>query len=438
MNKTILDEMYSIPCEIDELIYFPLYRIAFKANPEAISLLKKRIIDEVDIDSIDKIDNIINKLSSITPRKLSIDGKEKLELNNANLIILPNHKCNFNCSYCYSAKGHSNEEISPNQLKAGINHLIETAKKNNLTHVSISFLGGGEPLLSWYLITWSYDYACALLEQSNMKISYSITTNGSLLDLTKLEWIEKNSIRLNISFDILPDIQNMQRGQFDTVSANIKKIEKYNIDFSIRSTITCNNIHRMEEMVKVAHNEYPRLKKIHFEPVSDTLDSPNFYSDFIKYFFRAKQEAEKCNIELVCSILKSFYSIKKRFCGGEFCLTPNGDLSICHRISSKKDDNFEFFRYGAVNKDEVHVDFEKLNLLLNKNVFYYNECKKCFAKWHCAGGCLFQRNMYSKLQFKDNCSFIRKFIQLMILEKVSEEEYKNEIYSNKSINLLSM
>ena len=433
----VSNEMLVTTCGKIQLVYFPFYRIAFEANSKAIDMLKEIVIEKKDKkiieENISALDEILKQLANKKP--YSFPTLSNKSLNFRSLIILPNYKCNFSCSYCYSSKGRSNKEISLENLKIGLDHFIKITKQNALKEIRVSFLGGGEPILSWDALVWSYEYLYKSLSENNLKILFSITTNGSLLNDDYIQWIVQHNVHINVSFEILSDIQNIQRGQFDKVAQNIKKMLKAGVNISIRSTITENNVLKMVEMVRNVLMHYPTIKKLHFEPVTQELDSSIYYSNFIKYFFRARQLASENGIKLICSLTKSFSSLRKRFCGGELCLTPDGLYTICHRSSSPMDKNFNSFVYGKIVDNQVQIDNLKVASILKKNIFDYSECNQCIAKWHCAGGCLYQRINYDKIQMQNNCNFFKSTISLLLLEKINKTEFDKIINSNQIINL---
>jgi hypothetical protein len=90
------------------------------------------------------------------------------------LSILPNQKCNFSCSYCYSAKGRSDSELSPEALRAMLRYFIDPARIEPC-ELNILIAGGGEPMLSWPLISGGLDYAATLAAEQALN-----STSGSL------------------------------------------------------------------------------------------------------------------------------------------------------------------------------------------------------------------------------------------------------------------
>jgi uncharacterized protein len=62
----------------------------------------------------------------------------------------------------------------------------------------------------------------------------------------------------------------------------------------------------------------------------------------------------------------------------------NGTVAACTR-----DDAPEIFVYGSYDaaQDELNFDAEAIKRIRDLNIMNYEECRDCFAKYHCAGDC---------------------------------------------------
>ena len=316
------------------------------------------------------------------------------------------------CTYCYAREAHSRNNMSTDILKTILDFVLNNPNRKK----SISFIGGGEPLVSWNLIKWSVEY----LEQNkktNDMLNIGITTNATLFTEEMFQYVKVHGIHIGVSYEILADIQNSQRPflfgygpTFDVVDANIKKLIQYDIPYSIRSTITKLNVKRMPEMVDFVANHYSNLKKLHLEQVTNSNeDDASFYSDFIEYFYKAKEIGARHGIFVYNSISKSMHSIKSCFCPGEVCVTPTGAIVACHRVSSEREKAFPLFYYGKVN-DSVSFDQNAESIFIEHSYKKRKECVSCFAYWHCAGICPMERTELSEEQIKAKCDFVKRII----------------------------
>lgn len=70
-------------------------------------------------------------------------------------------------------------------------------------------------------------------------------------------------------------------------------------------------------------------------------------------------------------------------CGAGFeygAVTPDGDIFACHRLAGEEE-----FKMGTVDDTEFSVELaEKMR---NNSVESIEDCKTCWAKYFCSGGC---------------------------------------------------
>jgi radical SAM protein with 4Fe4S-binding SPASM domain len=370
-------------------------------------------------------------MEKLLARKKLPPQERKIGIGNAAVFVL-SQKCNLACSYCYAHNSRSQDTLSASKIQTVVDFIL-SSQSEETKH--FSFIGGGEPTVTWELFVWAVTYIKNKAESRKHKTSIGLTTNATLLDEERVNWLKLNDVQIGISFDILPEIQNAQRGfpdrtmsSFEVADKCIKLLIDNGFTPRIRSTITKQNVCLMPEMVTFVVHNYPGIKRLHFEHVTDTgLTQDGYYDNFILHFFKAKDFGIANGIEVKNSIVNNTRYIRSRFCGGEFCITPTGDLVSCHRVSSNKEDSFDRFAYGFVD-DKVNID--ENNLI--KAVQYLNnkpqQCADCFAKWHCAGGCTHKKVFFSPEQFSAHCKFtkdmITRVLESKLLSSVSSDKQK--------------
>lgn len=343
-----------------------------------------------------------------TPR--TIDGMRSL-------MLLPNNKCNFHCSYCYSAKGRTNGEISPNILKAGLTYFLNPQRAKD-ERLSISVLGGGEPLLSWELLKSALEYAFAMNEKRTKDCPISLVTNGSICSDEIISFCVDNNISMSVSFDILPDVQNKQRGHWERVSTNINRFAEAGMDVALNTVISNENVTRMTEMIEHLHIHNPLVKKVSFKTLiaknyfHDLASRRNYYESFILNFFEAKKIADDYGIWLTCSYMNTCMTLTDRYCHGKFVITSEGDISSCHTVGSKYDELYDKFIFGHIDEQtgQVSIDNEKLAAILSHDVYRNPTCGDCPARWHCAGGCYADHFHLNEEEHEAYCESMRLFL----------------------------
>lgn len=336
------------------------------------------------------------------------------------LTILLNQICNFTCAYCYSAKGRSNVSLDTEKTRTVLEYFI---RDNENSHLEIVFSGGGDPVLSFGTFSIGVEYAKEIAEKEGKTIRFGIVTNGSRLNDEYLDFIVRNKIELIVSFDILEDVHNAQRSSYDIVSCTLDKLISRGIQFGIRSTITPLNVNRMHEMVEELHNRFPEVKSAAFEVVlNDKLFASveglrSFYVSFKENIFRAVDLGDNYGISIGNTIINNIDACKDRACLGKFVVTPDGKITACSRISSSKEDFYNYFLYGSIEDDGINIDSARYSALNNENVYTHKECGSCIAKWHCSGGCLLARHVYDKEYFDEYCRFMQEMTIETLIRK---------------------
>lgn len=399
-----------------QIIYAPLKRRFFYTKDvEAVEIEKSFKNDRYHTDLDKRISDLISTQDAKIKKYYGF-GMEK-----RHTVFILTEACNLACSYCYAHEQHSAETLTKVKLKNTIDYILSSGTRGK----HFSFIGGGEPCVKWELLVWAVEYIRK--QQKDQKVSISLTTNTTLLNAERIQWLVKNQVHIGCSFDILPEIQNIQRpypsgkGSFVDVKNSIDLLVENGADFGFRTTITKAAIAKMPEMVEYVSNNYQKIRKIHLELVTmPGLTWENYYQAFMNYFFKAKAVAKRKNIYLKNSVINSTQSVRNRFCGGEFCVTPSGDIVACHRNSNDRALAFEQLKYGVVSNDGVLIDETKMksvgDLYEQKRLM---ECETCFAKYHCNSQCCSNKLAYSDDDFAELCNFTKEMILCELEERAN-------------------
>lgn len=349
------------------------------------------------------------------------------------LAVVLNYKCNFICEYCFSSKNRNNDKriLSFNDFKKAVEYICEIQKSRKDGRIFIIFLGGGEPFMSRKLLEKCVNYA---YEQSiGLRRILRIVTNGSLLKESDIDWYKKYGVSLDVSYEIIEEIHNMQREHFDLVSKKIKILDDSGVEYKTRSVITRKNVDRMKEMVVIAKQRFPNIKELQFELVSAPSNDFVFYEAFLKNYFKAKETALLLGVKLNNSKFDIFNYLRKHHCRPECCLIPGGHLTMCHRYSSSLDKNFDMFDFGS-DIDDFFNNQERVDKILNYS--YAEECKHCIAEYHCGGGC-HNININMPNIRRDFCKFMILNVKLHLVAQEYPELLKEYIYSPLTFDLFA-
>ena len=123
---------------------------------------------------------------------------------------------------------HTNKRMSLETAKRAVDFYYDHCK--NAKSVQIGFYGG-EPLLEIEMIKEIVEYSKVLFRGKDL--TFNMTTNASLLDEDKIDFLATNDFNLTISLDGPEEVQNSGRkfagslkGTYQKVIDNISKIEE--------------------------------------------------------------------------------------------------------------------------------------------------------------------------------------------------------------------
>ncbi len=342
------------------------------------------------------------------------------------LHLLLNEKCNFRCAYCYSAQGRSNAELDMPTIERVLRYFLSAERKAPKMR-TVMFMGGGEPVLSWNLLVESTLLALQIAEEEGTQVGFSLTTNGSIMTDEMLDFLEKYRFTIQISFEVLPDVQKAQRGSFEIVANNIRRISERGLNHYVRSTVTELNVDRIPEMVRYCQEHFPKVTKLSCQQVVDPtfFTSPAVVSDFFDRYFRSFQEGVELG-KTTGLVLRSSsshllnYSKRERFCYDLVCLTPYGTLTTCPDVSSPQEDDYQDAVFGKITDTGIQFNQEAFGRLSSGSIHSIEKCQRCYARWNCGSGCPSSRRVYSDEIFDSICDFYRKMLRHSLMQEIAK------------------
>lgn len=431
MNLNLLKEhnIYAIPVgayfkKEDEacfLVYSPLANLFYLSLPNETAQLEEALNNN-------KRNLLLERLLDQTAFKRSND---EVSIDTfCTLHLLLNEKCNFHCKYCYSAEGRSSAELSIEQVRTTLDYFL-SAERKAVKERTVMFMGGGEPVLSWSLLEQATEYAQRVADVQGINIHFSLTTNGSIMNEKMLAFLKKHDFTVQLSFEILPDVQSEQRGNYEIVANNLLRLTKEGINNYVRSTITATNVDRIPEMVEYCHDHFPGVTKMSCQQVVDPayFISKEIVDDFFNRYFISYQKGVKKAKEFGITLRSSSshllnYSKRERFCYNLLCLTPYGTLTTCPDVSSPNEKDYNDALIGEIQENNIRFDKDAFSRVSHGNIYTIEKCKDCFARWNCGSGCPSSRRVYSPEIFDAICNYYRKMLCNSLMEKLSRKYEK--------------
>ena len=220
------------------------------------------------------------------------------------LTLSVTEDCNFKCKYCiyhgnyeYSNRANSRNYMNFAIAKKAIDYyfsLLEEGRRYNpIRKPNISFYGG-EPLLNFDLIKKCVEYMDNAY--NTFEKHYNLTTNGSILDDDKADWLIKNGFSIMVSLDGPEDEHDRNRvyrngkGTFKDVMKNITKLNsRMNRKVTSISIFDCKcDLFKREEFFS-----RPEIPPLNFLNQVSDVPGCNYYDQFSEDDFLAFAEQMK-------------------------------------------------------------------------------------------------------------------------------------------------
>jgi len=127
--------------------------------------------------------------------------------------VLVSQDCNMRCGYCWNKQGHFDADASMMDVRTG-RAVIDFLADQGAAPVDI-LLFGGEPLLDIDFLDGFLGYAREVSGRRGKVFTAQINTNGTLLDRWRLELLCRHDVRVTVSFDGPRTIQDVNRPMRD-------------------------------------------------------------------------------------------------------------------------------------------------------------------------------------------------------------------------------
>ena len=343
------------------------------------------------------------------------------------------HTCNLNCSYCFASQGKYHGDRAVMSLEVGkraLDFLIEHS--GSRTNLEVDFFGG-EPLMNFDVVKELVAYARVREKECGKNFRFTLTTNGMLIDDDVIDFANRECSNVVLSLDGRKEIHDRfrvdhaGRGSWEQIVPKFQKLveARDGKNYYMRGTFTHANpdfLKDIEEMLRLGFTE------LSMEPVVCAADDPSAlteedlpivmeqYEKLAELMLERHRAGKPFTFYHYMIDLKGGPCIYKRIsgCGSGteyMAVTPWGDLYPCHQFVGE-----ERFKLGnvfdGVDNTEVQDEF------MACNVYSRPECKDCWAKLYCSGGCA--ANAYHATGsvtgvYAYGCEFFRKRMECAIM-----------------------
>ena len=356
------------------------------------------------------------------------------------LCLHVSHTCNLNCSYCFASQGkyHGDQALMSLEVgKRALDFLIENSGSRR--NLEVDFFGG-EPLMNWDVVKELVAYAREQEKVHGKNFRFTLTTNGVLIDDDVIDFSNREMSNVVLSLDGRKEIHDLTRvdfagnGSYDKVVPKFKEIveARGGKNYYMRGTFTHANPDFTNDVFHMADLGFRELS---MEPVVCSPDDPSAltpedieivkeqYEILAKEMIKRRKEGNPFTFYHYMIDLTNGPCIYKRIsgCGSGteyMAVTPWGDLYPCHQFVGE-----EKYKLGdvwnGVTNDDIREEFRSCN------AYSRPDCKDCWAKLYCSGGCA--ANAYHasgsiKGIYEPGCELFKKRMECAIMIKAAEAE----------------
>lgn len=316
------------------------------------------------------------------------------------LCLYVAHDCNLDCSYCYNDRGrnhHPGLMMAPEIAEAAFRRFFITPGKQ----YAAAFYGG-EPLLNFRGIKEIVAIGKRLEQERNLRISFSMTTNGTLLNREIEDFARRYLSSITVSIDGPKTIHDRYRcgskgGSYERVVANLERLKGSGRPrITLKGTLGRESVGLYRE--SLAHLQGLGTDGITLTPVvgqgeSEAELTDADYDRFVTQHETLNAAAVESGFsgdsylpEEAVNVVANLLTKRKlrRHCnaGRDLAVTADGSLYACHGLVGQP----EFFMGPVDGSDETA--FKRVqSLFSNLDVDQLPQCANCWARYFCGGSC---------------------------------------------------
>jgi len=404
---------------------------------------KYSVYDKQEIaESAEEISQLIAEQQLYTPDTYEdslVDYRKRQTVVKALCLHIP-HDCNLACRYCFAEEGeyHGRRALmTPEVGKRALDFLVENSGSRR--NLEVDFFGG-EPLMNWDTVVELVRYGRSLEKEHDKHFRFTLTTNGTLLKKEMYDFINSEMDNVVLSIDGRPEINDLMRphrggqGSYDEIVPKYRDFVASRGDRSyyVRGTYTRNNLDFAEDVKHLADLGFDQISvepvvakpeddySIRPEDIPGLLDE---YDRLARIYLDYRKAGKPFNFFHFMIDLEGGPCVYKRLsgCGSGteyLAVTPWGDLYPCHQFVGNEDFLLGNV-YDGISRTDITDEFKCCN------VYAKPECRECFARFYCSGGCAANAyNFHGSITdvYEAGCELQRKRIECAIMIKAALAE----------------
>jgi len=311
-------------------------------------------------------------------------------------------KCNLGCTYCYAQQGEFGgdaKNMEQTEALRAVDLLVANAEPG--ARLNLAFLGG-EPLVNRKVLRAATGHALELARARGARITFSITTNGTLLTEDDGRFFEQHGFAVTVSIDGPKDVHDAQRpfkggaGSYDAVMKRVAPLLKiqHKMQVSARVTVTPRNLslrRTLDSFIAAGFHSVGFSPMLSAPTAAGEMQSGDLelmlgeMIDCGREYERASRGGRRYPFANMTNAMREIHRGTHRPypCGagaGYLGVSAEGELSACHRFVGDEE--------GAMGSLDDGIDISRqADWLATRHVHRQEPCRSCWARYLCGGGC---------------------------------------------------
>jgi uncharacterized protein len=344
----------------------------------------------------------LEQLGLIDPERpfITNDAPRSMAVRSLSLAIA--QKCNLACTYCYAQEGSFGagpRNMDREAALASLDLLFRDVAAGE--SVNLAFLGG-EPLVNRPLLRECTERAAEMGQRRSVRTSFSITTNGTLVEPSDGDFFERHGFAVTISVDGVGETHDKQRplrggqGSYARILQSVRPLlgSQRRMQVSARVTVTPGNLRlreTLDTLLSLGFHSVGFSPMLHAPSGNDEMSQMALAEmldqmiDCGEEFVRRTALGERYAFANLATAVQQIHKGTHRpypcgAGGGYFGVAAGGDLHACHRFVEDPRG-----RLGDVFGGVDPAAQERW--LAERHVHAQSPCSGCWARYLCGGGC---------------------------------------------------
>jgi len=350
------------------------------------------------------------------------------------------HDCNLRCAYCFAETGDFGGQRGLMDLETGkkaIDFLLkQSVGRKNL---EVDFFGG-EPFMNFDVVKELVNYGREREKEYGKEFRFTVTTNAMIMKQEDIDFMNKEMYNVVVSIDGRKEVHDRLRkdaggkGSYDTVLKNSKKFveQRGEGQYYARGTFSAYNLDFSEDVLSLIDNGFEQISiepAVVDEKLSYAIKEEHLpaigkeYEKLANIYLEKRKNGQWFNFFHFMIDLEDGPCLYKRLSGcGAGCeylaVSPEGDIYPCHQFVGNKD-----YLLGTLDEGLKRKDI--MEQFACNNVLSKDECKNCWARYLCSGGCsasAYKFNGSISKPYKISCELEKKRLECALYARAVESQ----------------